>query len=104
VLALSAIKEKPTADYATEFLTVDRNNAEEFFCVNGIYVLTPHLFSILSENEKGREGDGAELELTAALEQLIATEHCYGCEVEGVHYDTGLPTMFVNTVSQFTAK
>ena len=104
VLALSAIKEKPTADYAAEFLTVERNNVEEFFCVNGIYVLTPLLFSILSDNERGREGDGAELELTAALEQLIGMENCYGCEVDGEHFDTGLPTMFVNTVSQFALK
>ncbi|MGI9537365.1 MAG: sugar phosphate nucleotidyltransferase, partial [Desulfocapsaceae bacterium] len=104
VLALSAIKEKPTADYAVEYLTVERSTAEEFFCVNGIYVLTPLLFSILSENEGGREGDGVELELTAALEQLIATENCYGCEVDGEHFDTGLPAMFVNTVSKFGQK
>ena len=104
LLALSSIKEKPTADYATEFLAVERNKAAEFFCVNGIYVLTPHLLSILSEHKNVRGDDAAELELTTALEKLIATEQCYGCEVEGSHFDTGLPSMFVNTVSKFAEK
>ena len=101
VLSLATIKEKPTADYAAEYLAVQRNENEEFYCVNGIYVLTPQLFSILSEQQTQRGADGEELELTTALEQLIVVEHCYGCEVDGSHFDTGLPQMFVATVSQF---
>ncbi len=104
VLSLATIKEKPTADYAAEYLAVERNKKEEFFCVNGIYVLTPRLFSILRQHENERGADGGELELTAALEKLMSAEHCYGCEVDGSHFDTGLPRMFVATVSQFAEK
>ena len=104
VLALAAIKEKPTADYAAEYLAIEKGQNEEFFCVNGIYVLTPQLFSILTENQRRRKDQGVELELTAALEELIDRENCYGCEVDGAHFDTGLPSMFATTVSQYARK
>lgn len=104
VLSLSSIKEKPTPDYAAEYLAVEKNSDESFFCVNGIYVLTPLLFSILRDNERAMNQDDAELELTSALETLIERERCYGCEVDGDHFDTGLPEMYVNTISQFNRK
>lgn len=104
VLSLSSIKEKPTPDHAAEYLAVERNSGDAFYCVNGIYVLTPLLFSILRENERVMQQDDGELELTSALETLIDREHCYGYEVDGDHFDTGLPGMYVNTITQFGKK
>lgn len=104
VLALAAIKEKPTLDYALEYLGIERSGAEEFFCVNGIYILSPVLLSILSEQSKARKNDESELELTSALEILLTKEQCYGCEVDGEHFDTGLPEMFAETITRYAAR
>ncbi len=50
-------------------------------------------------------GNGrAELEMTTAPTKLIAVEHCICCEVDGRHYDTDLPEMFVSTVSHYPEK
>lgn len=101
ILTLSAIKEKPTHDHAAEYLSVEHNGIEQFFCVNGIYILTPLLFAILKDQNNTRTQQGEELQLTTALETLLAVEGCHGYRVNGKHFDTGLPSMFADTVSQF---
>ena len=99
ILALSNISEKPTADYADEYLAVKDGGGKHFYCVNGIYILMPTLFPFLAEQEKNANLQGGELQLTTVLAEMITKEGAYGCHVDGEHYDTGLPSMFAETVS-----
>ncbi|MGB9430160.1 MAG: UTP--glucose-1-phosphate uridylyltransferase GalU [Gammaproteobacteria bacterium] len=54
--------------------------------VVGRYLLTPRIFEILKSTNKGA---GGEIQLTDAIQGLLAKESAYACEFEGVRYDCG---------------
>lgn len=98
-LQLKSIVEKPTEDEAETYLPVKHHGRKTWFCVNGIYALRPAVFQIL--REQSRATDGGEVQLTTALEALRAEEGIKGLVVDGVHYDTGIPTIYAETVASF---
>jgi len=53
----------------------------------GRYVLTPKIFEKLESTPRGA---GGEIQLTDAIEALIAEQDVYGYEFEGKRYDAGL--------------
>ncbi len=98
-LQLARVCEKPTEDEAQTYLTVERHGKKTFFCVNGIYALRPGLFGILRQQAAAL--DGAELQLTPALEALRQDEGMKGLLVNGTHFDTGIPSIFAETMGKF---
>ena len=54
--------------------------------VVGRYLLTPGIFECLKRTGKGA---GGEIQLTDAIQALLAAEPAYACEFEGVRYDCG---------------
>lgn len=52
----------------------------------GRYILTPRIFSLLG---RGRRGASAEVQLTDAIHDLLATEEVYGLLHSGVRHDCG---------------
>jgi len=52
----------------------------------GRYVLTPKIFEKLEQTQRGA---GGEIQLTDALEALMADQDVYGYEFEGKRYDAG---------------
>ena len=52
----------------------------------GRYVLTPKIFEKLEQTQRGT---GGEIQLTDALEALMADQDVYGYEFEGTRYDAG---------------
>ena len=52
----------------------------------GRYVLTPKIFEKLEQTQRGA---GGEIQLTDALEALMADQDVYGYEFEGTRYDAG---------------
>ncbi|MGH8282848.1 MAG: UTP--glucose-1-phosphate uridylyltransferase GalU [Gammaproteobacteria bacterium] len=54
--------------------------------VVGRYLLTPRIFELL---KKTRKGAGGEIQLTDAIQALLAKQGVYACEFEGVRYDCG---------------
>jgi len=97
-LQLSRIMEKPTEDDAKTFLNVAYSGRETFFCVNGIYALKPTLFGILHRHASCAEG---ELQLTPALDALRQEEGVLGLVVQGTHFDTGIPAIYVETMGKY---
>ncbi len=98
-LQLHRIFEKPTEDEAQTYLTVEHHGKETFFCVNGVYALRPGLFGIL--RQQAATLDGAELQLTPALEAVRQEEGVKGLVVSGKHFDTGIPAIYAETVGKF---
>ncbi len=60
----------------------------------GRYVITPGIFDAIART---RPGAGGELQITDALQNLLAREPVYACAFEGVRYDTGNPVGYLRT-------
>ena len=86
-------------DEARTYLTVDRHGREGFFCVNGIYALRPRIFAWLARQAADPAG---EIQLTDALEALRQEEGVKGLVVDGRHFDTGIPTIYAETLAHFS--
>ena len=99
-LQLQTIVEKPTEDDAQTYLAVTRHGLKTWLCVNGIYALRPQIFKILRAQAQSA-GEG-ELQLTTALEELMQQEGIKGLAVDGKHYDTGIPSIYAETVASFS--
>jgi UTP--glucose-1-phosphate uridylyltransferase len=52
----------------------------------GRYILTPEIFNLLEEKECGA---GGEIQITDAMEKLLATQKIYGFLFEGTRFDCG---------------
>jgi len=98
-LQVTAIKEKPTEDEAQTYLGVERHGRSTWFCVNGIYALLPSIFAILSSQAAAAEE--AEVQLTTALDTLMQRDGLKGLVVDGRHFDTGIPSIYAETVDMF---
>ena len=102
VLKLDAIVEKPTADYAGEYLNVKtKKSKENYYAVFGQYILTKDVFDELRYNIDNNVLEKGEIQLTSALEQTREKVGMMGLVVDGNSYDVGLPEMYVKTVEQF---
>ena len=72
---MTAIVEKPT-----------QADAPSSLAVIGRYVLTPKIFDKLEQTQRGA---GGEIQLTDAIEALMAEQSVYTYEFEGTRYDAG---------------
>lgn len=99
-LQLQKISEKPTEDEAQTYLRVEHHGKGSFFCVNGVYALRPQLFNILRQQAVAA-GEG-ELQLTPALDALRQEEGMKGLVVRGSHFDTGIPAIYAETITNFS--
>jgi UTP--glucose-1-phosphate uridylyltransferase len=64
----------------------DPADAPSTLAVIGRYVLTPKIFEKLEQTQRGA---GGEIQLTDAIEALMAEQSVYTYEFEGVRYDAG---------------
>ena len=84
VVRITRLVEKPTPEEAPGNLAVI-----------GRYVLSPSVFGVLATTEPGR---GGEIQLTDALERLIADEPMHGVVFRGRRFDTGDRADYLRTV------
>jgi len=98
-MQVSAIREKPTEDEAQSYLTVSHHGRSTWFCVNGIYALRPAIFDVLRAQAAATQS--GEVQLTTALEELMQRDGLKGLVVDGRHFDTGIPSIYAETVALF---
>jgi UTP-glucose-1-phosphate uridylyltransferase/galactokinase len=101
-LQLQSIVEKPTEDEALTYLVIRRHGKPAHFCVNGIYALRPGIFALLRQQASAAGTE--EVQLTSALEALRQAEGVKGLVVQGAHFDTGLPSIYAETVGRFCVR
>ena len=102
VMKLDEIKEKPTVEYAKEYLCVPRKkDKENYFAVFGQYILTKEVFDNLKNNIENNVIENGEIQLTTALEQTRDSFGVHGVLIDGKSFDVGLPETYVKTVSEF---
>ncbi|WP_455684619.1 UTP--glucose-1-phosphate uridylyltransferase GalU [Thomasclavelia sp.] len=74
------------------------NDAPSDMAVLGRYVLTPKIFELLENQEKGA---GGEIQLTDAIKRLLDIQAVYAYDFEGVRYDVGDKFGFVKATIDF---
>ena len=105
ILNVSTIYEKPTSNYAEEFLSVRNSMGNREYCsVFGQYILTPEVFEQLAEDIKkaDEEGSSREIELTSALEAVRNRVGMIGVRLYSQRFDMGNPAALVDTISKFS--
>lgn len=102
LMQVEKMVEKPTEDYAKEFMGVkDRRGKDHYYCVFGQYILTPKVFELLDRDIRNyREGNG-EIELTKVLDEIRATDGMCGYLVDGDRFDVGIPEEYRKTMGLF---
>jgi UTP--glucose-1-phosphate uridylyltransferase len=89
VVRITGLVEKPPVDEAPSNLAVI-----------GRYVLSPTVFDVLRETPPGR---GGEIQLTDAIQTLIASEPVHGVVFRGRRYDTGDRLDYLKAVVRLAA-
>ena len=69
--------------------------------VVGRYILTPRIFTLLKETQRGA---GGEIQLTDAIAALLKHEKVFGYEFEGVRYDCGSKDGYLRATVEYGLK
>jgi len=87
---VNAIVEKPAIDKAPSNLAVV-----------GRYILTPRIFKLLEQTERGA---GNEIQLTDAIAKLLNEESVLGYEFNGKRFDCGSKSGYLEATVEFALK
>ena len=87
VFRVQDVVEKPPADEAPSNLAII-----------GRYILTPEIFTVLENTNRGR---GGEIQLTDAIRNLLAQEPVYAYMFDGTRYDAGDKLGFLKATVEF---
>lgn len=103
MMKVNSIVEKPTDDYAKEFLGVqNKKGVEKYFATFGQYILTSEVYAELDkEIRKGKPSEGKEYGLTAALEAVRDKYGMYAYVPDGKSFDIGLPETYRQTMWEY---
>ncbi|MBQ8108896.1 MAG: GHMP kinase [Clostridia bacterium] len=104
IMKVDRMVEKPTDDYAREYLGVrNARNEKKYYATFGQYVLTQEVFEELDREirlEK-RPSEGSEYGLTAALDAVRERNGMFAFLPDGQSFDIGLPEAYRNTMWHF---
>ena len=103
MMKVDSMIEKPTDDFAKEYLGVKNNRGQiRYYATFGQYVLTPEVFSELDRSVKTEDySEGNELGLTSALEKVRKKHGMYAFVPDGRSFDIGLPEAYRETMIGF---
>ena len=104
LMNVSDMIEKPTMEYARDFLAVKKTNGEKgYYATFGQYVLTPEVFDFLREDIELHEAnwDNSEIQLTSALQKVLDIKGMTGVLVDGVSFDVGIPEAYHKTAVSY---
>jgi len=104
ILKVTKFVEKPTVEYADDFLGVSSGNKGKFYySVFGQYILTPEVFSELGTNISLNRTleNGREFGITDALSALIDKDGIFGVVLNGKMFDIGNAEMYRNAIKNY---
>lgn len=104
IMKVDRMVEKPTDDFAREYLGVKNAKGErKYYATFGQYVLTPEVFEELDREIRQEEkpSEGSEYGLTAALDIVREKSGMFAFVPDGQSFDIGLPEAYRNTMWHF---
>ncbi|MCP4539096.1 MAG: GHMP kinase [Chloroflexi bacterium] len=102
LLNVTEFAEKPTVDYARNNLRVSGLPEDEYLTVFGQYIIKPQVFDYLEEHIANNVRERGEFQLTSALDRLRQEDGFLGVMVDGMRYDIGLPSCYLETLRTFS--
>ena len=105
MMKVDSMVEKPTDDYAREYLGVrNRQGSQKYYATFGQYILTPEVFSELERRivQEHKLSDGREYGLTEALDAVRKKVGMYAFVPDGKSFDIGLPETYRETMWEFS--
>lgn len=90
VWKLNGLVEKPSPEEAPSDLAIA-----------GRYLLDPQIFRYLKQNKKGH---GGEIQLTDAIQAMLAEKDIYGYQYPGKRFDIGNPDGYLEALLGFSSK
>lgn len=103
IMDVSSFVEKPTDDYARDYLGVESARKEKkYYATFGQYILTPEVFDELDRMIKyGKPSEGTEYGLTSVLETVMKKYGLRAFVPVGKCFDIGLPNEYRKTIIEF---
>lgn len=101
ILQISQIYEKPTLEYARQYLAVSGMAQDQFLGVFGMYILEPEIFDLLASEIEHNERYQGEFQLTTCLDKLRQKSEAIAYLVKGQYYDTGMPLFYRQTIIDY---
>jgi len=104
MMKVDRMVEKPTDDYAEEYLGVENaRNERKYYATFGQYVLTADVFEELERQIKvvGSPSEGKEYGLTAALDAVQEKAGMFAFLPDGESFDIGLPDSYRETMWRY---
>lgn len=101
MINVTEICEKPSVQYAKDFLGTTDKNTIKYFATFGQYILTSKVFDFLEKDIEAHNNDGDEIQLTDALCKVLKEDGMTGVNIDGSSFDVGIPNAYVKTVSEF---
>ncbi len=95
---LDKIVEKPDVTYARQHLETAGLPEGWYLTFFGMHVLTPMIFTILTEHIEKNIRDKGEIQLTTAQAELCEREGAVGLEIKGDRLDMGTPLGYLETM------
>jgi UTP-glucose-1-phosphate uridylyltransferase/mevalonate kinase len=102
ILEISQFAEKPSVEYAKEYLKTEGLPKKTYLGLFGQYVLTPGIFELLQKNIETNSREGGEFQLTSCLDTLRKLEGFFGYIVKGRRFDIGNPEAYRETIIEFS--
>ena len=103
IMNVDSMVEKPTDDYAEEYLGVkSRKGTEKYYATFGQYVLTKEVFDELDAEITSGPTEGTEYGLTAALDKVREKYGMVAYKPEGESFDIGLPDSYLYTIRNYS--
>ncbi len=101
ILDIAQIYEKPTIEYAREYLQVPGMPNDRFLGIFGMYILESEIFNLLKAEIDNNERLKGEFQLTTCLDKLRQTSGAIAYLVQGKYYDTGMPLFYRQTMIDY---
>ena len=102
IMKVDKMYEKPTSDYAKEYLGVsNRRGEKKYYATFGQYILTKDVFEELEALIKKGKNDGEEFQLTSALEAVREGIGMDAFVPDGDCFDIGLPETYYKAFTEF---
>ena len=103
IFEVTQLVEKPSIEYARQYLQVEGLPPDEFLCFLGMHIFDNRIFDMLEYEISRNIRQRGEFQLTTAQERLRANDgKYYAIEIQGERFDIGIPLEYKRTMAQFS--
>ena len=103
IMKVDSMVEKPTDDYAEEYLgVINKRKEKKYYKTFGQYVITKEVYDELEKEISEGKTQKGEYQLTSALDAMREGIGLYAYRPDGKSYDLGLPEAFRHTMWEYS--